>query len=101
MKRILNKNILTSFWRPLRKVVGVSPPTMEGASMVFHNNNLYVYGGFCTNLYNEMRTFDIHKKKWSIVKLENEFLEIPTARYGHSMVKYKDFLFTFGGAGKN
>ncbi|CAI2382697.1 unnamed protein product [Moneuplotes crassus] len=100
MKQIQYKNIQRAFWKPLREASGMIPPSLEGATMTFHNEKLYVYGGFGTYVYNEIRCFDLRKKCWNTITPKNDIYDVPFERFGHSMIKYKEYFLVFGGAGK-
>lgn len=93
------KNIKKAFWKPVRDASGVIPPTMEGATIGSHDDKLYMYGGFGTTVYNEIRRYDIHKKVWTNITPKNDIYDIPMERFGHSMIRFRDFFFIFGGAG--
>lgn len=96
--RINDKKIFKGFWKILDSITGSTPPTMEGATLCYSNNALYLFGGFSRDVYDEMRICDLNKKKWSIVPPGTVF-ETPPKRYGHTMDVYKDYLVIFGGAG--
>jgi hypothetical protein len=58
-------------------------------------NKIYLYGGVCSKLYNELWMYNIDKNKWSQIHFSEK--DDPTPRKGHTSVIIKDTLFIYGG----
>ncbi|GJQ09451.1 hypothetical protein GpartN1_g1242.t1 [Galdieria partita] len=77
---------------------GLSPQPRRHASMVFHGQSLYVFGGFNerNEVLGDLWCFDLTKRKWFPI-ITNPGSFWPTARAEHSAVVYKDRMIIFGG----
>ena len=52
------------------------------------------WGSYISNFF---RIWNFNERKWSIIKPENSY-EKPSARFGHSMDIYKNYIIVFGGS---
>ncbi|GJD09715.1 Leucine-zipper-like transcriptional regulator 1 [Galdieria sulphuraria] len=76
----------------------LSPQPRRHASMVFHGQSLYIFGGFSERheVLSDLWSFDLVKRKWTpIIARPGSFW--PAARAEHSAVVYKDRMIIFGG----
>lgn len=59
---------------------------------------IYIFAGsgkdFGSSNKRDMHSYNIGENLWEIVKMQGS---IPTARYGHSMTLYKNYIYLFGG----
>jgi hypothetical protein len=58
-------------------------------------NNVYLYGGVSSKIFNEFWVFNIEKKKWNQIQITQK--DDPTARKGHTSIIIKDMIFIYGG----
>lgn len=73
-----------------------------------HENNLYLFGGFSRDIFNDIRVLDMNTLKWRLIHSTSQHSKatytaqqyVPSERFSHSMVKYQDKLVVFGGAGQ-
>lgn len=61
-------------------------------------NQLYVFGGFARNTYNDLKIYDLTMNRWEAAKTEASRV-IPDPRVSHTMCTYNSKLILFGGAG--
>lgn len=61
-------------------------------------NELYIFGGFSRDTYNDLKVFDFFTSKW--IEVETSAMRvIPEPRVSHTMVTYHNSLLLFGGGG--
>jgi hypothetical protein len=53
------KKIIYGLW-DIVSSCGSTPDSREGATACVINNNLYLFGGFSRDLFNDIRVVDIH-----------------------------------------
>ena len=58
-------------------------------------NKIYVYGGVCSRLFNELWVYNVDKNKWNQIPISEK--DDPTPRKGHTSIIIKDILFIYGG----
>jgi hypothetical protein len=65
------------------------------------DNSLYIFGGFSTDIFNDMKILDLNYMKWKSLGGGRFTSQIhsPRERFSHSMVAYERKLIVFGGAG--
>ena len=67
-QNLYNRRLLHGFWDALSNSTGNMPDAREGACMVAHNSNLYVFGGFSHSLFNDIKVFSMQENHWSHIK---------------------------------
>jgi N-acetylneuraminic acid mutarotase len=97
MKQKLDKKILfTGIWESII-TNGSLPDSREGSTGCIINNNVYIFGGFARNLFNDLRVLDANFR-WKI--LDNTISDNPSPRFYNTMVAYKNrYLIIFVGGG--
>ncbi len=58
-------------------------------------NKIYIYGGVCSKIYNELWMYNIDKNKWTQIHISEK--DDPSPRKGHTSIIIKDTLFIYGG----
>ena len=94
--KLFNKKLIHGFWNNLQEVKGVSPDAREGATITKIKSNLYVFGGFSRELFNDLKVLCLESFKWRSVP-KNKFW--PKVRSQHTMDVYEGNLILFGGSG--
>lgn len=61
-------------------------------------NEIYVFGGFSRDTYNDLKVFDMGTTRWREVDTSTMRV-IPDPRVSHTMVNYNDKMILFGGGG--
>ena len=61
-------------------------------------NEIYVFGGFSRDTYNDLKVFDMGTTRWREVDT-SAMRVIPDPRVSHTMVNYNDKMILFGGGG--
>lgn len=61
------------------------------------NSEIYVFGGFSRDIYNDLKVLSIRDNHWRDVHTESRV--IPDPRNCHTMVNYGNKLVLFGGGG--
>ena len=86
-----------STWTPVKVNGDITPGPRKGHSMVYYQQNIYLYGGEKENgeYENTFYKFDISGAFWSLIKLHGVN---PGFRAYHTMDFFKrDILIIFGG----
>lgn len=86
------------FWEK-KHSLGNAPSTRKGATMTLVNRKLYLFGGECRTLLNDIRVLSPETLKWEAPILSKDGDPPPEPRSGHSTVSYRNSLIVFGGGG--
>ncbi|CAI2359222.1 unnamed protein product [Moneuplotes crassus] len=122
---ILQRRILVEEGRVLGKCEAhiddlSTPLTRSRSSMVSYSNLVYLFGGISHKVCNDLRVFDFESSSWKPESETHEEEKInrkyhedssdmliinykgftPEARFGHSLIRYKDTLLLYGGENK-
>ena len=92
------KGMHHGYWDCINDVKGCLPESRKGNSMNVVGNELYIFGGFSRDTYNDLKIFDIFSSKWREVETSTMRV-IPEPRVSHTMVNYHNSLILFGGGG--
>jgi N-acetylneuraminic acid mutarotase len=95
---LYNRSLLHGYWDTMFNTTGIHPDTREGCGMAIVRNNLYIFGGFARELYNDMRVLNLGTRYWSQITYTSEF--VPKSRARFSMNVFEDSLVLFGGEGE-
>jgi len=102
MRKALDRcEITTALWES-DKPSGIIPVARESGAACIIENDMYVFGGFSREVFNDLRILDLNNHQWRVVDYESSEAKnsAPSPRYCHSMVSYANrFLVVFGGAG--
>ena len=98
MDQLKDKKMYHGYWDCIHDVKGCLPESRKGASMNLIGNEIYIFGGFSINTYQDMKVFDIFSSRWREVET-SAMRVIPEPRVSHTMVKYNNALILFGGCG--
>lgn len=98
MDQLSEKQIFHGYWDCLQETSGCLPEARKGTSINIIKNQLYVFGGFARNTFNDLKIFDMTMNRWEEAKTEASRV-IPDPRVSHTMTSYNDKLILFGGAG--
>jgi len=96
-KETENDKVGGSTWTPVKVNGDITPGPRKGHSMVYYQQNIYLYGGEKENgeYENTFYKFDINGAFWSLIKLHGVN---PGFRAYHTMDFFKrDILIIFGG----
>ena len=93
------RKIFHGYWDCITDVKGCIPESRKGASMNLVSNEVYIFGGFSRDTYNDMKVFDLTTNKWREVDT-SAMRVIPDPRVSHTMVNYNNSLVLFGGGGR-
>lgn len=89
---------LSVYWNE-REATGNLPTAREGSGMVMINRRVFMFGGLSRDLFNEVKVLRTDGWSWSQIVL-NESSELPPeARFGHTMVPYRQKFVVYGGCG--
>ena len=84
-------------WQKL-DVTGSIPDSREGATMVYYNKLIYLFGGQARDRYNCIHTFDeTNGNHW--VRIENDDPFAPAKRFAHTMNLWGNYSVVLAGAG--
>ena len=86
------------FWEKKRGL-GFVPSAREGATMTLINRKVYLFGGECRTLFNDLMVLNPDTWKWEETPTGKGGDPPPEPRSGHSAVCYKNSLVVFGGGG--
>jgi len=79
----------------LLECTGDLPPKGSCHTCVYHNNCMYVFGGWDHPLSsNQLYEFDIEKRHWTLLEPQGE---IPDARRSHKAIIHHNSMYVFGG----
>lgn len=92
------KLLMTAIWES-SLTMGSTPHSREGSTACLINNNIYMFGGFARDIYNDFRILDRSENKWIMIDTKQPRCELPTARFSHTMINYKNQIAIFGGGG--
>ena len=67
MEELGQKKIFHCYWDILNESKGCLPEARKGATMNMINNQLYVFGGFSRDTFNDLKVFDLTVCKWQDV----------------------------------
>ena len=51
------------------------------------NNEIYIFGGFSRDTYNDLKVFNLNTNHWREIEASNSRV-VPDARVSHTMVNY-------------
>lgn len=97
-ENLYNRSLLHGYWDTMFNNTGIHPDTREGCGMAIVRHNLYIFGGFARELYNDMRVLNLSTRYWSQITYTSEF--VPKSRARFSMNVFEDSLVLFGGEGE-
>ena len=63
-----NKRIFHGYWDCINDVKGCLPEARKGASMNIIGSEIFVFGGFSRDTYNDLKVFDVTTCKWREVE---------------------------------
>ena len=86
------------YWDCIHDVKGCLPEARKGCTINLVNNDLFVFGGFSRDTYNDIKVFDTVTSKWREVET-SAMRVIPDHRVSHTMITYHNSLILFGGGG--
>ena len=92
-----NKQMYHGYWDIIEEKSGCIPDSRKGFSMNIVDNDIYVFGGFARDTFNNLKRFNIKQGRWSDVEMKT--LAKPYPRNCHTVVKYESKLVLFGGGG--
>ena len=92
-----NKRIYHGYWDTISETSGCLPESRKGATMNVMNNEIYVFGGFSRDTYNDLKVLNVNQSHWREVHTHSRV--IPDPRNAHTMVNYGNKLVLFGGGG--
>lgn len=76
---------------------GHRPEAREGASLVSINRKLYLFGGRCRMLFNDVKVLDPESLKWEAQRPAVSLEGPPEPRAHHIAVTYKNVMVVYGG----
>lgn len=76
---------------------GHRPEAREGASLVAINRKLYLFGGRCRLLFNDIKVLDPETLKWEAQRSVPSLEGPPEPRVHHTAVPYKNLMVVYGG----
>lgn len=76
---------------------GHRPEAREGASLVVVNRKMYLFGGRCRMLFNDVKMLDCETLKWKAQKPRLSLEGPPEPRVNHTAVAYKNLMVVYGG----
>ena len=79
---------------------GHRPETREGGTLTAINRKLYLFGGRCRKLFNDVKVLDPTVLRWEEPKLSSELGGLPEPRVNHSAVCFQNQLVIYGGCEK-
>lgn len=95
---LYSQRLLQGYWDTIGATTGSHPDAREGHGMIMHKSQLYVFGGFARNLFNDVKVLDLANKHWThLQRKEGAFW--PKLRSHFSFCAYADNLYVFGGLG--
>ena len=95
---LYSNKLMYGFWDTVGECTGTHPDAREGHGMAIVNNQLYVFGGFARNLFNDMKVLNLETKHWThLMHKEGTFW--PKLRTQFSMCQFGEDLYVFGGLG--
>lgn len=112
MLNLEQKKIPRGLW-DVKHTIGSLPDSREKCSMVGIGREVYIYGGYGRQLFEDLRILHCSGQywQWELYKPENYLSgknltstqmllrTSPGLRYGCTMNRYKQFLVVFGGGG--
>ena len=82
-----NKRLYHGYWDAINETSGSLPESRKGASMNLCNNEIYIFGGFSRDTYNDLKVFNLNTNHWREIEASNSRV-VPDARVSHTMVNY-------------
>lgn len=76
---------------------GHRPEAREGASMVTVNRRMYLFGGRCRMLFNDVKALDPESLRWEHHKATPTLEGPPEPRMNHIAVAFKNWMVVYGG----
>ena len=65
MYELLNeRKIYHGYWDCIHDVKGCIPASRKGASMNFIENEIYIFGGFSRDTYNDLKVLNLDSCRW-------------------------------------
>lgn len=94
--RLKNANPIMLF---CTKVLGEGhrPEAREGGSFTAINRKLYLFGGRCRRLFNDVKVLDPTTLRWDEPRLNSTLGGLPEPRVNHTAVAYQSQLIVYGG----
>ena len=59
-----NKRIYHGYWDAVGETIGCIPESRKGASMNLCKNEIYVFGGFSSDTFNDLKVFNMNQNRW-------------------------------------
>ena len=97
MTKLRNRRIQHGYWDAINETSGCLPESRKGATMNMINNEIYIFGGFSRDTYNDLKVLNISHNHWREVHTQSRVL--PDPRNCHTMINYGKKLVLFGGGG--
>lgn len=76
---------------------GHRPETREGCTLTAVEGKLYLFGGRCRKLFNDIKVLDPMTLRWEEPVLQSTIGGIPEPRVNHTTVLYENSLVVYGG----
>eukprot|EP00347_Sterkiella_histriomuscorum_P001925 403370142 len=111
-EKIASKQIQKGLWE-VRQCIGQLPDSRESISIVAIGKEVYLYGGYGRELFDDLRILECYGQqwKWNLIKQQNHIngqkltatqilhTAHPGPRYASILKRYKQNLILFGGGG--
>lgn len=76
---------------------GHRPETREGCTLTAVEGKLYLFGGRCRKLFNDIKVLDPMTLRWEEPALQSTIGGLPEPRVNHTTVAYESSLVVYGG----
>ena len=60
LTHLRNRRIYHGYWDTINETSGCLPESRKGASMNMINNEIYIFGGFSRDTYNDLKVLNIN-----------------------------------------
>ena len=70
--KLEKKEMMYGLWNIL-STSGSIPQSREGGTCCVIDSNLYVFGGFSRDIYNDIRVLDLNHMKWRLLNNSNSY----------------------------
>ena len=67
---LLDRSLLHGYWDSITNTSGSLPDSREGSAMTMIGKNIYLFGGFSREIYNDTRIYNQDTKSWKLIKYE-------------------------------
>ena len=76
---------------------GHRPEAREGGTLTAVQGKLYLFGGRCRKLFNDVKVLDTGTMRWEEPKLQSSLGALPEPRVNHTTVAFQHSLVVYGG----